>query len=334
MNKALKSILMTLIVGAILLFLMLPLASMMRHPGGLPDMWYVITVSAVLLLLCALGLLFYLRFRHIVATLLLMGLILAYGWILRHQHLMFVQWLAWKDERTHSSIASHNVKQLGPSFPFQDFAGKYVEGNGRYGTLVTVTADGQFQFSTYQDVIGAPGKHVTGKLLVKDGVLKLVAVSAIKFEEEWQRPAQQLLPVRWGDRRYLVRLDYDGIKHFCNAINSGVEPRDPGPGFPYLREGDEEKKVVGLPDLPKSWLTYLEKLRRQSSADQEEVLIATIPNSAVKSAWAALNRAGIAYGTDGSRATAIRVLKQDVVRAREILKADARSHQYKITFAD
>ena len=40
---------------------------------------------------------------------------------------------------------------------------------------------------------------------------------------------------------------------FCNEINQGREPRNRIQGFYYLRSGDEEKPVVGLPSVPQSW---------------------------------------------------------------------------------
>lgn len=73
---------------------------------------------------------------------------------------------------------------------------------------------------------------------------------------------------------------------------------------------------------------------QDSASNQEAILVATIPNHAAKSAWAALNKAGIAYGSDGSRATAIRVSRQDASRAKSVLKGDAELHKYKIFFAD
>ena len=65
---------------------------------------------------------------------------------------------------------------------------------------------------------------------------------------------------------------------------------------------------------------------------EDLVLIATVPNSARQSAGAALNRAKIDYGADGSRATGFRVRPPDVAHAKAVLKADAQLHQYWISF--
>ena len=62
-------------------------------------------------------------------------------------------------------------------------------------------------------------------------------------------------PIRWGERVYLIPTFR--IIDFCNAINSGWEPRNCTHGRFYLRRGDEEKEVSGKPELPKEFMPYL-----------------------------------------------------------------------------
>lgn len=71
----------------------------------------------------------------------------------------------------------------------------------------------------------------------------------------FQGLAPELIPVAWGERRYLIPADE--IAKFCNAINSGDEPRIEGHGNFLLRAKDWQKKVEGKPDLPKDYRDWL-----------------------------------------------------------------------------
>jgi len=69
--------------------------------------------------------------------------------------------------------------------------------------------------------------------------------------------APELLPIRWGDRHYLIPVNE--IMEFTNAINAGTEPALSG-GRSYrflLRRGDEKKAVRGLPRLPAEYLSNI-----------------------------------------------------------------------------
>jgi hypothetical protein len=69
-----------------------------------------------------------------------------------------------------------------------------------------------------------------------------------------------LFPIKWGERIYLI---YENdVADFTNAINLGLEPREPGPqlnyyGMFFLRKGDEEKPTNGKPSLPPKWQALL-----------------------------------------------------------------------------
>lgn len=88
--------------------------------------------------------------------------------------------------------------------------------------------------------------------------------------ETWADTPEQLLPVRWGARLYL--MNEDDLRGFCNAVNAGVEPRggDEDPTYSpflrgayfgsfFLRAGDENRKVTGEPQLPGEWRRFLLK---------------------------------------------------------------------------
>lgn len=65
----------------------------------------------------------------------------------------------------------------------------------------------------------------------------------------------RFLPVRWGERLYLI--EPERIVGFANAINAGYEPRTTAQGVFYLRSGDFNKPVAGLPKLPAAYREYL-----------------------------------------------------------------------------
>lgn len=73
--------------------------------------------------------------------------------------------------------------------------------------------------------------------------------------EGFQGIARELVPVRWGDRRYLIPSG--DVMGFCNDVNSGVEPQRDGCGVHLLRRGDERKLATGLPELPPESLSAL-----------------------------------------------------------------------------
>ncbi len=60
--------------------------------------------------------------------------------------------------------------------------------------------------------------------------------------------ASEFLPVRWGDRHYLIPTNK--VVGFCNDVNDGSEPRTDVHGSFLLRRGDEKKRVKGPPPLP------------------------------------------------------------------------------------
>jgi hypothetical protein len=62
-------------------------------------------------------------------------------------------------------------------------------------------------------------------------------------------------PIRWGERVYFMSTCR--IIEFCNAINSGMEPRSRMDGRFYLRQDDWKKEAPGKPELPEEFMPYL-----------------------------------------------------------------------------
>lgn len=67
-----------------------------------------------------------------------------------------------------------------------------------------------------------------------------------------------LVPVRWGERHYL--LSADKLLDFVDQIQFGDEPRSRGDGA-LLRFGDECRRATGLPTLPMAYALLLRSER-------------------------------------------------------------------------
>ncbi|HET7843480.1 MAG TPA: hypothetical protein VFL14_04975 [Xanthomonadales bacterium] len=72
---------------------------------------------------------------------------------------------------------------------------------------------------------------------------------------------EKLVPVRWGERSYLVPAD--GLAMFVSDINYGDEPRRSPMGYAFVREVDLRKPAPGLPVLPDEYA----RLIRTESVD-------------------------------------------------------------------
>jgi hypothetical protein len=100
-----------------------------------------------------------------------------------------------------------------------------------------------------------------GDLKSMEGVLHLSVRSQELIRrrdgEKFEWLQNNLLPVTWGKRQYLVSTEQ--AIAFCNAVNLGEEPRDSEYGDFALREGQHELAVTGMPEVPKEWSQYLLK---------------------------------------------------------------------------
>lgn len=82
---------------------------------------------------------------------------------------------------------------------------------------------------------------------------------SLRFERAYKNGAHrglasEFIPVRWGDRHYLIVADK--MIDFVNAVNEGSEPCLPCLRF-LLKAGDEHKAVAGDPELPEPFKDYL-----------------------------------------------------------------------------
>jgi hypothetical protein len=126
----------------------------------------------------------------------------------------------------------------GPGAP--GWAGEYC-GDDR----LLVAPKAGFLFERLSDI--GPFDQNFGDVAVADGRLHL-SFTFDNCREGLRGFPAELIPVRWGERQYL--LPADDLMRFCNAINSGAEPRQATWGRCLLRRGDEALSVSGWPDLP------------------------------------------------------------------------------------
>ncbi len=165
-----------------------------------------------------------------------------------------------------------------------ELAGTYVAGHNFGGSSIDIQADG-----TYSEVSGACTMSVkqAGKYSLSGGTVHFTVLkyTGVQFSDQSKeinlfnlkarrkffgysddekveplRTEFSLLPVKWGERLYLI--DEGDLRRFCNAINLGLEPRsglisDPYYGSFFLRESDLEKSTAGEPKLPAEWLPFL-----------------------------------------------------------------------------
>ncbi len=126
------------------------------------------------------------------------------------------------------------------------------------GWSLTVTPDGRYSF-VHSACVGIAEKD-HGYARFVDGRLRpfptLPRLQPRQGGDTWlTRLPTGLVPVRWGDRRYLI--PEEAAAEFCGAIGRGREPRTGYRGLFFLNTLDPEKPVDGLPDVPDRWKSML-----------------------------------------------------------------------------
>jgi hypothetical protein len=141
------------------------------------------------------------------------------------------------------------------------WAGEYFKGDGLgMNILLSIAPKAGYVYEWY----GCEGLYVRdyGTVDWKDGEIRPTHVYKNTVSDGFDCIADALIPVDWGDRKYLISPDE--LIDFCNDVNAGREPRrsEYGErhgryGMSFLRLGDGEKKVVGQPMVPKDYRPYL-----------------------------------------------------------------------------
>jgi hypothetical protein len=142
-----------------------------------------------------------------------------------------------------------------PGRPLAAVAGDYYFGDGLgVNCSLSLKAEGRFTFG-WRGCLGVYDQN-TGDAKVVDGHL-ILSPEKPNVREGFRGTSTDFLIVRWGDRSYLV--PEADKQEFGNEVNQGGEPRESPHGRFYLRRGDWEKKVTGLPVVPKDWEALLLK---------------------------------------------------------------------------
>jgi hypothetical protein len=120
--------------------------------------------------------------------------------------------------------------------------------------LLVVKPEGRFSF-IWRGCLGLYARNEGGAKVVND--LLILTPEGPNESRGIRRIATDLIPVRWGERFYLV--PEEAGKSFCAEVNSHREPRSTRFGDYYLRDGDWGKKVTGMPNVPREWESLLQK---------------------------------------------------------------------------
>jgi hypothetical protein len=152
-------------------------------------------------------------------------------------------------------ITTASVAGDGESGTIGALAGNYYYGDGlAINCSLVVKPEGRFSFR-WRGCLGLYGMN--------EGSAKIESNHLILTPEQpndstgFGGTLTDFVVVRWGDRLYLIPKE-DG-KRFCNEVKLGREPRSKLHGSFYLRRGDCDKKVTGLPTVPKEWESWLQK---------------------------------------------------------------------------
>jgi hypothetical protein len=130
--------------------------------------------------------------------------------------------------------------------PGTPWAGDYYSGDGLGANVSVSLAPRSGVAATWQGCLGTYAANKGRVVPQADGSLLLKYEqpndpSAIGF-------ADHVMPVVWGERMYMV--SEKELPAFASAINLGDEPREGAYGSFLMRDGDEHRKVYGLPALP------------------------------------------------------------------------------------
>lgn len=153
-----------------------------------------------------------------------------------------------------------------------DWTGHYYCGDGLgFNCSLELDHDGRFAF-LWEGCMGTYGKHAgdyarTGDTLtlVIDGqapdklplgsLMLAISIDWMRQVQRDAREALQLIPMRWGERKYLVPRP--AMREFVNAVNLGTEPRAGVHGYYMLltprQDGWKLDRPAGLPELGPEW---------------------------------------------------------------------------------
>ena len=155
------------------------------------------------------------------------------------------------------------------------WAGEYYAGDGLGANTVILLGPTAGYVFEWHGCLGVYDRNY-GPVTEKDGRLRLGFAFPNPKEGLRAAIAPEMIPLRWGDRRYLIPAD--DVVGFCNKVHQGLEPH-PG-GFYLLRRGDRDKAAAGPKDLPPEFQAYL-------LPEPTEVTVSAVGASTTRPGWAA-----------------------------------------------
>jgi hypothetical protein len=133
------------------------------------------------------------------------------------------------------------------------WAGEYYAGDGLgVNTSVVIAPKSGYVFE-WHGCLGLYDRNYGAVVWTNDRIR--LSFTFDNQRKGFQGIAEELIPVSWGSRRYLIPAD--DLIGFCNNVNKGSEPRNGSHGFHLLRRGDEKKTVTGFPQVPEEYRQYL-----------------------------------------------------------------------------
>lgn len=140
-----------------------------------------------------------------------------------------------------AAIAKENSTTAGIAW-----AGDYYFGDGLGQNVALSLAPHSGVAATWEGCLGTYAANKGGVIPQADGSLLL------KYEQPNDQGvfgfADHVVPVAWGERMYMI--SEKELPAFASAVNLGDEPREGAMGSFLMRNGDERRKVYGLPVLP------------------------------------------------------------------------------------
>ena len=163
-------------------------------------------------------------------------------------------WLDIHSEATQSAVREREARILEElaGAELDEWTGEYQFGDGLGVNVRLLFAPKAGFVYSWSGCFGQYDLNYGGIEWRKNG-LSLRLERPYKHEAHRGLPSE-LIPVRWGERHYLIAPD--NMINFANAVNAGFEPCPPCLRF-LLKTGDEHKAVAGGPDLPDQFKHYL-----------------------------------------------------------------------------
>jgi hypothetical protein len=131
-------------------------------------------------------------------------------------------------------------------FHIEDFTGAYFLGEG-LGIAKTFVINDDWTFEV--KIVSERESYPTAV-----GLMRVDADRIYLNDDAEVTNIEYIIPVQWGDRRYLIPYfsfeTEDAVEGFCRRVENEEEPRDKRHGWVYLQNGQWDWPTDGLPITP------------------------------------------------------------------------------------